>query len=270
MPRSKRLHTDDPEWIRRKPAIEMMYVFDRLSQKKIRDKLEEDGFFVTKSELEAQLHFWNIRKNASADVWRYTDHRLLKREQQGKVSVVYYNRKQVSCNTLKKERSRYQPDALTKYTTAESPKTPEGMELCICTPPAAPTQSRWPQTLPWIRFQDSILLIPSRTASDFAVNIASMMPENAENEIANRAQLIVQGTAEQAINEHIKLILYCLSNNMYEINYGDDSSWLTVVNLINRSGLTNWPLDLAQQKDLTIASIAEKLFMLCIETAQDL
>ncbi|KAI8304840.1 hypothetical protein K4K61_005858 [Colletotrichum sp. SAR11_59] len=63
MPPSKRLHYDNPEWTRRKAAIEEMYVFDRLSQKKIRDQLEEDGFRVTKSELEAQLRFWSIRKN---------------------------------------------------------------------------------------------------------------------------------------------------------------------------------------------------------------
>ncbi|KAH0421841.1 ankyrin repeat containing protein [Colletotrichum camelliae] len=280
MPPSKRLRCDDPEWTRRKAAIEMMYVIDRLSQKKIRDKLEADGFFVTKSELEAQL-------------------RLLEREQQGKASVVYYNRQKVPCNTLKKERGRYQPDALTKYTTAVSPKTPDGMELWIRTPTPAPTQSRWLQTLPWLRFQDEVLptilhftnqaiyfelqhpvnqvemdfsslhrqfdRIPSRTVSDFAVNIASMMPERAENEIANCAQLIVQGTADEAFNEHLKLILYCLSNNMYEINYQDKLSWLTVVNLIERSGLTNQPLDLAHEKDSTIKSIAENLFKLCIE-----
>ncbi|KAJ4995183.1 putative ankyrin repeat protein [Colletotrichum sp. SAR 10_66] len=132
MPPSKRLCFDNPDWTRRKAAIEEMYVFGRLSQKKIRDKLEEDGFLVTKSELEAQLRFWNIRKNASAVAWRYADHKLLKREQQGKASAVYYNRRKVSCNTLKKERSRYQPDALTKYTTnAESPKTPKGHHIAM-------------------------------------------------------------------------------------------------------------------------------------------
>lgn len=166
MPRSKRLRCDDPEWTRRKTAIAMMYVVDRLSQEKIRDKLKEDGFLVTKSELEAQLRFWNIRKNASADVWRYTDHRILKREQEGKSSVVYCtcNRKKVSCNTLKKERSRYQPDTLTMYMTAVSPKTPEGMEIWIRTPTPAPMQLMWAHTLPWIRFQNNVL--PSELDSD--------------------------------------------------------------------------------------------------------
>ncbi|KAH9229447.1 hypothetical protein K456DRAFT_1728370 [Colletotrichum gloeosporioides 23] len=120
MPPSKRLSCDDPEWTRRKDAIEEMYVFGRLSQKKIRDKLGEDGFSVTKSELEAQLRFWNIRKNASADAWRYTDYRLLKREQQGKDSVVYYNGRKVTRNALKKERRRYQSDTLTKYMSGVS------------------------------------------------------------------------------------------------------------------------------------------------------
>ncbi|KAI8312302.1 putative ankyrin repeat protein [Colletotrichum sp. SAR11_240] len=256
MPPSKRLCFDNPDWTRRKAAIEEMYVFGRLSQKKIRDKLEEDGFLVTKSELEAQLRFWNIRKNASAVAWRYTDHKLLKREQQGKASAVYYNRRKVSCNTLKKERSRYQPDALTKYTTnVESPKTPKGMELCIRTPTPTPTQLRWPQTLPWLRFQDTIL--PS-------ANIASMMPEKVENEISNRAQLIVHGSADQAFNEHIKLILYYLSNNMYHARFAESPAWGAIVNLIDRSGLTNQPLDLAQQ-DSTVTSIAENLFKLCID-----
>ncbi|KAF3808257.1 hypothetical protein GCG54_00006876 [Colletotrichum gloeosporioides] len=299
MPPSKRLRCDDPEWTRRKTAIEMMYVVDRLSQKKIRDKLKEDRFFVTKSELEAQLHFWNIRKNASADVWRYTDHRLLKREQQGKTSVVYHNGRKVLRDTLKKERSRYQPDTLTKYMTAVSPKTPEGMELWIRTPTPAPMQLAWAHTLPWIQFQNEVLPSildlthrvidndpqhresqtrldfsplhrqfngdPFRNAFDFAINVASMMPEKADNAIANSAQIIAKGATDQAFNEHIQLILYCLSNNMYEIDYEDDSSWLTVVTLIERSGLTKQPLKLAQQTDFTITSIAENLFKRCIE-----
>ncbi|KAF4838497.1 NF-kappa-B inhibitor alpha [Colletotrichum tropicale] len=245
MPRSKRLPCDDPEWTRRKTAIEMMYVVDRLSQEKIRGKLKEDGFLVTKSELEAQLRFWKIRKNASANVWRYTDHMLLKREQQGKASVVYYNRNKISCNTLKKERGRYQLDTLTKYTTALSPKTPEGLELCIRTPTPGPVQSM--------------------SASDFAVNVASMMPEKAYNEITSSAQLILQGPTDQAFNEHVQLVLYCLSNDMYEIDCDDTTSWVAVVNLIERSGLTNQPLDLAQEKDLTVTSITENLFRLCLD-----
>ncbi|KAF0321116.1 ankyrin repeat containing protein [Colletotrichum asianum] len=154
MPPSKRLHYDNPEWTRRKAAIEEMYVFDRLSQKKIRDQLEEDGFRVTKSELEAQLRFWSIRKNVSADAWRYTDHMLLKREQQSKASVVYYNGRKVLRNTLKKERSRYQPDTLTKYMKAVSPQAPEGVELLIRTPTPAPMQSAWAHTLPWLQLQN--------------------------------------------------------------------------------------------------------------------
>lgn len=47
MPPSKRLRCDDPEWTRRKAAIEEMYVFDRLSQVRIRQKLADDGFSVT-------------------------------------------------------------------------------------------------------------------------------------------------------------------------------------------------------------------------------
>ncbi|KAF4938178.1 Ankyrin-1 [Colletotrichum fructicola] len=299
MPPLKRLHCDDVEWTRRKAAIVDMYVFDRLSQKKIRDKLEEGGFRVTKSELEAQLRFWNVRKNASADVWRYTDHMLFKRDQQGKVSVVYYNGRKVLRDTLKKERSRYQPDTLTKYMTAASPKTPEGMELWIRTPTPAPVQLMWTHTRPWIRFQNkvfrSILDLtnrviddepqrhgsqtrldfsplhrrfnghPFRNASEFDVHIASMMPEKADNSIANSAQIIVTGATDQAFNEHIQLILYCLSNNMYKINCQDKSSWVAVVNLIERSGLTNHPLDLAQEKDLTVTSIAENLFRLCFD-----
>ncbi|KAF4808238.1 hypothetical protein CGCSCA5_v012619 [Colletotrichum siamense] len=283
MPPSKRLPCDDPEWIRRKTSIEEMYLFDRLSQKTIREKLEEDGFLVTKSELEAQLRFWNIRKNASKDAWRYVDYMLLKREQQGKDSVVYYNSRKVTRNTLKKERSRYQPGTLTKYITTQSPKTPEGMQLRIRTPTPAPMQSRWPHTLPWLRFQDSVLPtisyltnqrfyvklqapdtkaqielfslrqrfgeVPSQTVFNLTVNIASMMPEETENEIPSCAQRMVHGTADQAFNEYFKLILYCLSNNLYTLNDWDVSSWDTVTHLIERSGLINRPLNLAKEKD---------------------
>lgn len=106
---------------------------------------------------------------------------------------------------------------------------------------------------------------PFGNASDFAVNVASIMPEREDNEIAHSAQLIVQGATDQAFNEHIQLILYCLSNNMYETSWKDDSPWLAVVTLIERSGPTNQPLDLAQENDLTVTSIVENLFKLCIE-----
>ncbi|KAK1852087.1 hypothetical protein CCHR01_05327 [Colletotrichum chrysophilum] len=43
---TKRLSPSDPKWAQYKDAIEMMYVFDRLSQKKIRKKLGEVGFEV--------------------------------------------------------------------------------------------------------------------------------------------------------------------------------------------------------------------------------
>ncbi|EQB58950.1 hypothetical protein CGLO_00728 [Colletotrichum gloeosporioides Cg-14] len=92
------------------------------------------------------------------------------------------------------------------------------------------------------------------------------MPEKADNEIANSAKLIVQGATDQAFNEHVQLILYCLSNDMYSINYEDTSSWVAVVNLIERSGLTNQPLvDIAQEKDLTVTAITENLFRLCLD-----
>ncbi|KAJ0343251.1 hypothetical protein COL154_011336 [Colletotrichum chrysophilum] len=65
---TKRLSPSDPKWAQYKDAIEMMYVFDRLSQKKIRKKLGEVGFEVRKSELEAQLRFWKVLRNPERPV----------------------------------------------------------------------------------------------------------------------------------------------------------------------------------------------------------
>lgn len=106
-----------------------------------------------------------------------------------------------------------------------------------------------------------------RSASDFAVDLVLMMPEQNENDMATRAQLLMQGTTSQSFNEHVKLALYCLSNDLIKVKEWTDEgreSWKLILNLIEHSGMTSQPLHLVQEGGLTIMSIAENPFKLCV------
>ncbi|GKT52294.1 uncharacterized protein ColSpa_12475 [Colletotrichum spaethianum] len=90
MPSSKRA-VQDAEWLQRKAAVRQMFL-QNISQSEMKRKLEEDGFPVTKAQLEYKLKIWGfskkLPKTTSREAWQYADELLVRRELQTKSSEV--------------------------------------------------------------------------------------------------------------------------------------------------------------------------------------
>ncbi|KAF6808778.1 hypothetical protein CSOJ01_07349 [Colletotrichum sojae] len=158
-----------------------MFIQEGKSLLEIRRRLEEDGFPVTKAQLEYKLKIWEFRKKAPKKsgeaLWQYVGHRVTKRKQKGKESDVMLNRQLIGPSKLAKEVNRHQLTSVARFNPCEyyacpwfwqhvhstdsvkaaaSPKTPQGLDISICTPAAIPMKFSWPETLPWLLFQPKL------------------------------------------------------------------------------------------------------------------
>ncbi|WQF82478.1 Putative ankyrin repeat-containing domain superfamily [Colletotrichum destructivum] len=296
----------DAQWLQYKPMIQQMIVDDK-AQEEIRQSLEDNGFRVTKHQLEYKLRIWDIRKRLpktrSEAVWQYTDARLLKREAEGKSSEVIIDGKIVSSDKVRKERNRRQRSTLARYTQPiQTPQTPEEMRISICTPPPMPMQFAWPESLPWLQFEAKLLEMlyfpaargskrnaiqqsakplepgflrslglsnanPVKNVALLAAELGSFMPETQEGDNINRAQLILQGSSNEASHEYVKTMLYRLSNNFDDREmdrHEDIHAWNQSLELLQTSGITSIPLQLSETTDVTVAAVVEKLFRSCL------
>ncbi|KAF4828436.1 Ankyrin-3 [Colletotrichum tropicale] len=126
-----------------------------------RQHLEDVGFQVTKAQLEYKLKDWGFRKKIpkqmSDTVWQYVGHRTAKRRRLGKDSQVMLNQQVVDPAKVLKETSRHQPTSFLKFTqVAMSPKTPEGIDISVRTPPQIILMPAWPSGLPWLQFESRL------------------------------------------------------------------------------------------------------------------
>ncbi|KZL76847.1 ankyrin repeat containing protein [Colletotrichum tofieldiae] len=246
MSSSKRA-AQDAAWLQHKAAIQRMIFQENRSSLETRQKLEEDGFIVTKSQLEYKLKVWGLRKrlpkNTSEEAWQYVDEHLVRRELQSKSSEVIMGGSLMAPSKVDKERRRYQRDILKRM----SDTLRESLTTLL----------------------DSSDTALTRSVSSLAAGLGSMMPEAEEDEHINRAQLILQGSINEALFHHIMLLLYQFSNNMDVDNYAVDRSrgkW--VVDMLASSGLIRTPLPLRHTTDPTIKAIAEKLFQCSISSLE--
>ncbi|KAK1625688.1 hypothetical protein BDP81DRAFT_452648 [Colletotrichum phormii] len=131
---SSRKRYSDEEWRQHRATIQRMFLKESASFSDIMRKLEEDGFRVTKSQLEYKLKFWGLRKripkNKAEILWQFVDGRLSKREKQGKLSEVIHDGKVVEPAKVRKERVRHQRTSLVKYQQGStSLPTPPGFNI---------------------------------------------------------------------------------------------------------------------------------------------
>ncbi|KZL82922.1 ankyrin repeat containing protein [Colletotrichum incanum] len=291
----------DAAWLQHKVAIERMIFQENRSLLETRQKLEEDGFLVTKAQLEYKLKVWGLRKrlpkNTSAEAWQYDDEHLVRRELQSKSSEVIMGGSLMAPAKVDKERRRYQRDILKRMSDrSKNLIPPPGSYISVCTPPPLSLRFSWSPELPWLRSKPMIakaftpfnvspgelqithqspqalrqslmtLLDSSDTAlarsvSRLPAGLGSIMPEAEEDEHINRAQLILQGSINEALFHCIMLLLCQVSNNM-------DVDTIWVFDILIRSGFTRTPLPLRHTADPTIKSIAGKLFQCSMEALE--
>ncbi|KAH0423887.1 hypothetical protein CcaCcLH18_11881 [Colletotrichum camelliae] len=148
----------DAEWQKHKLTIERMFVQEKKSLVETRQRLENDGFLVTKAQLEYKLKVWGLRrrvpKTKSDAVWQFIGRRVQRRKEQGKETEVALGKQIFEAAKVCKEIKRYQETTIARF-SQPSPMTPEGLEISLYTPAPLPVRFLWPASTPWSRFQDS-------------------------------------------------------------------------------------------------------------------
>ncbi|CAI0647392.1 unnamed protein product, partial [Colletotrichum noveboracense] len=111
-----RTRLTDAEWLQHKPYIRQMIIDQNMSQEEARQRLRDDGVWVTKAQLEYKLKVWGFRtrvpKKKGQAVWQFIGHRIGKRKQQGKASDVFLNGELLDPAKVHKEINRHQPTSL--------------------------------------------------------------------------------------------------------------------------------------------------------------
>ncbi|KAK1496246.1 hypothetical protein CTAM01_08433 [Colletotrichum tamarilloi] len=268
------------EWQKFKPVIQQMILQKNKSLQETRQWLEEHGLPVTKAQLEYKIKVWGFRKkvpkNKSQAVWQYIGHQLAKRERLGKRTEVVLEKEVLDVAKV----------------LAASPKPPEGIDICIGTPPPIRMEFEWPSSLPWIQSQPKLAQLFSATTvkdenaiaapqtcmmsqalssllgdrnnasmegvSQLAAEIGCIMPESHSQENMERAKKIIKGSTEESWPEYMKLVLFRLSNNLFDAQ--EVNNWTLILDSLERSGIMKSPLQLVRIADLTISAIAENLF----------
>ncbi|KAK2023021.1 ankyrin [Colletotrichum zoysiae] len=284
----------DAEWRRHKLSIERMFFAEDKSIPEIKEYLENIGLTVSKSQLETRLKLWNFRKKVPKSqgpaVWQFVDHRLQKRQQQGKQTDVVIYGMVVDPTKVRKQIMHHPRTTIDKF-YQPSPRTPEGMEISLDTPAPLPMQFSWPDGLPWHRFEEDFLhyfsvpglvgdnnkaaedlisreedsaltklsrfIIPHDTTrpsvTQLAAEIGSFVPENYENENMRRATRLLQGSVDERYAEYVRLTLYKLSNNLLDTN--EKAKWDELTMLLETSGIMASPLKLQRMTDSTTDAI---------------
>ncbi|KAK1708018.1 ankyrin repeat-containing domain protein [Colletotrichum lupini] len=260
MASSRKRHSDE-EWLQHRAEIQNMFLNESASFNKIMRKLEEDGFPVTKSQLEYKLKVWGLRrriqKNKTEMLWQFVDGRLSMREKQGKLSEVIHDGKIIMPAKVKKERGRYKRVSFASYQRENlSPRTPPELNISVCTPVSFPMTFAWSKSLPWLQFQSiypqlsqdfgtrmridternfsnslgdsdvwSILDMPESSNKSnvllLAAQLGSMMPEAEEGENTGLAQALLKAPSQTTIHEYHKFLIYRISNNMENDTSGE-------------------------------------------------
>ena len=125
----------------------------------------------SKAQYVRQLSKWQVKKTSKGEEWKFIEHRLRKRDLEGKDSETYINGELVPSKKIKKEISRHVlPRFKQVCNNAEqlgtcnapspSPATPEGIMVCtpaavmVCTPPAGSNCVIVVSNLPCFEFED--------------------------------------------------------------------------------------------------------------------
>ncbi|KAI3555176.1 hypothetical protein CABS01_05642 [Colletotrichum abscissum] len=281
MASSRKRHSDE-EWLQHRAEIQRMFLIESASFNEIMRKLEEDGFLVTKSQLEYKLKVWGLRrriqKNKTEMLWQFVDDRLSMREKQGKLSEVIHDEN-------------------------SSPRTPPELNISVCTPVSFPMTFAWSKSLPWLQFQSiypqlsqdfgtrmridternfsnslgdldvwGILDMPESSNKSnvllLAAQLGSMMPEAEEGENTGLAQALLKALSQTTIHEYHKFLIYRISNNMENDTSGghDFSRWFWTVNVLETSGIMNLKLATGKTSSPTISAFIEKLFQIALPT----
>ncbi|KAH7150362.1 ankyrin repeat-containing domain protein [Dactylonectria estremocensis] len=99
---------------------------------------------------------------------------------------------------------------------------------------------------------------PRPEVSRLAAIIGKSMPESYPEEHLQRAQALIDGSNEEALDECLLIVIYNLSNNLSSLS--DNERWNATIDVLREYGLLNLRANLSGRPDITIRGLMDNLF----------
>ncbi|KAI8401876.1 hypothetical protein FOFC_18747 [Fusarium oxysporum] len=255
----------EAEWLRHKTAIGRLYLVEEMPLKELVGEVRNLGLAVTKAQLEYKLKLWGFRRNISGATWAIINHRIAKREREGKDSQVVYRGRRLEAKTVEKERKRHcYKSTLDKFVPgllnlrreqAFMPQVPQG----LCSWPILNNLSA-----------PGLQMTPTDTHHQvikLAVIMRNVMPEGYPGEHTERAQLLLRGSNQERLQEYLKILFYKLSNN--HLDSFNDEEWRVSMDILRGANLLDLKIDLRSSGDITISGFMTNMFRAAVQRIRD-
>ncbi|KAK9796520.1 hypothetical protein SCARD494_04222 [Seiridium cardinale] len=141
----------DEEWQQHFYTIRRLWSIDLLSLDAMMERMKQLGFYASKPDYRAKLQAWGLKQNQPSEAWKYIEHQTKKRKRDKKESDVIISGIKQDPKKWKRETSRWFYTAMELKPT-ETPNSPPGSLITVCTPTAANLEFYWPPDLPFLRF----------------------------------------------------------------------------------------------------------------------
>ncbi|KAM5369404.1 hypothetical protein ACJZ2D_009018 [Fusarium nematophilum] len=295
----RRPRLTEEQWLQHKPFIRQHFLTEDRSLKDLITLLQTQGLQVTKAQVEYKLKQWTMSKNIDGAAWKSIGHVITKRKLQGKDSEVIHSGKRLKQSTVDKETERHRDVRfVARFEASPPPLSPASTQIVICTPPSLPMEFEWPDTLPWLKFQDvfrgwtstspqkqslqSTMMRPGEISpldilaskilpkyeeldtnvhlSKLAARIGMTMPEFHSGEHLQTVQLLANSRRD-SIPNCLRLIIYNISNAMVRPNM-EDGTWEATHDLLFMTGLLEAAdgLKTVRQQSVTVRAFMDNLF----------
>ncbi|KAJ6124029.1 hypothetical protein N7471_011346 [Penicillium samsonianum] len=136
-----------------KLEIERLYIHENKSLPEVMDYMvSKYSFAKSPGQYSRQLKKWGfVKGHIKAKEWNWIGNKTNKRKLNDKKSEFHIGGKEIPVPKLKKAKYRdAYVSTIAKFSTAPSPKTPEG--FFVCTPTSPGMDLMWKRPLPWLRF----------------------------------------------------------------------------------------------------------------------
>ncbi|KAK9424992.1 putative Clr5 domain-containing protein [Seiridium unicorne] len=141
----------EEEWQQHFYTIRRLWSIDLLSLDVVMKRMEQLGFYASKPDYRAKLQAWGFKQNQPSEAWKYIEHQTKKRKRDKKESDVIISGIRQLPKKWKRETSRHFY-ATTELNSTETPNSPPGSLITVCTPTATNLEFCWPPGLPFLRF----------------------------------------------------------------------------------------------------------------------
>ncbi|KAJ5373219.1 hypothetical protein N7517_005225 [Penicillium concentricum] len=164
-----------------KLEIERLYLHENKPLPSVREYMASKYSLIKSlGQYSRQLKKWGfVKGHIKADDWIWMRNKLRKRKlNDNKKSEFHFGGKEVHVPKIKKAKYREAyVSTIAKFSTAPSPKTPEG--IFVCTPASPGMNLVWNQPLPWLRFIKLVRPMENEEAPSLPSSLTICSPNDA-------------------------------------------------------------------------------------------